>query len=235
MAGHSGQLYTGPQNRAGRGRDYLVVKRKIVLKDASAKGSEVQKLRPVVHGTQYDVSSMQREKYLALDPDSEDGYWYVAKILGLRPSGHEDYQYTAYISWPAFDEYDAQWQPYREYDIVPLESLEYYGFERVVGEDSDTPRIAWAYTQNPDTASESLSVGRPPPRDLVTPSTQGARVGAGDAAAAADNAISVLDPVVAEEPAPVVQLLDDEVVVLDDPRRVDVGGTDVGGIIGIAL
>ena len=106
VAGHSGQLYTGPQNRAGRGRDYLVVKRKIALKDESA-GSEVLKLRPVVHGTQYDVSSMQREKYLALDPDSEDGYWYVAKILGLRPSGHESYQYTAYISWPAFDEYDA--------------------------------------------------------------------------------------------------------------------------------
>ena len=228
MAGHSGQLYTGPQNRAGRGRDYLVVKRKIALKDESA-GSEVLKLRPVVHGTQYDVSSMQREKYLALDPDSEDGYWYVAKILGLRPSGHESYQYTAYISWPAFDEYDAQWQPYRDYDIVPLESLEYYGFERVVGEDIDTPKIAWAYKQNLATAKESLIIDRPPPRILLAPSTHSTGDGVTPAAIVIPF-VGLVVTVPPDDPAPMVQLLGDAVVVHDDPREVDIDGT-----IGIAL
>lgn len=146
VAGHSGRLYVGPQNRVGRGRDYLVVKRKVYQKDPLDNQKSATQLRPVVHGTQYDVTSMQRDKYLALDPDSEDGYWYIANIFGLKPSGVDvdDDQYVAYISWPAFEDYDPCWQPYRNSSLMPFEAVD-AGFFEPVESDTLMPKLAWAY------------------------------------------------------------------------------------------
>eukprot|EP00038_Savillea_parva_P003779 m.130082 g.130082 ORF g.130082 m.130082 type:complete len:497 (-) comp11278_c3_seq1:46-1536(-) len=150
LPGHSGRLYSGPSNRRGRNRDFLVVKRpNEVAKSRMHPDSPVPPLRELDAGTWYDVTAMEKENYLSLDLDSEDGFWYVTKILGLIDASsagatEEGFQYLAYIMWPAFPEFDPVWVPYRKENIVQWAALESEGFILEQPEPF-TPKNAYAY------------------------------------------------------------------------------------------
>lgn len=167
VPGHSGRLYAGPQNNRGRGRDFIVVKRAMHASKHSNDSAPVP-LRDVSAGTWYDVTAMRKETYLARDLDSEDGYWYTARILGLleyagsdvgehdgasdTASGTDEQEaqsqgnknLLAFISWPAFSDYDPVWVPYDSKYIMLSSVVDEMGLTLVPG-DAEAPKISWAY------------------------------------------------------------------------------------------
>eukprot|EP00035_Acanthoeca_spectabilis_P012320 m.219976 g.219976 ORF g.219976 m.219976 type:complete len:587 (-) comp15589_c0_seq2:13150-14910(-) len=163
--GHSGRLYLGPQNRKGRNRDFLVTRRPTETKRPG--GPPVPALRQLDAGTWYDVTAMEKDHYLALDVDSEDGYHYVAKILGLIDASRAGKKgFLAYIVWPAFPEFDPVWLPYHKDYLVQWAALESEGFELVPPED-DLPKIGYAYVRRKPAKPSSQNDAGPAPSSNV--------------------------------------------------------------------